>query len=297
MSRGRDSRGYTVDQVTRARPGQARPAATIQDVARAAGVGRQTVSNVLNGSGRVGEATRARVLEAVTALGYQPHHGARSLRSRRTRQLAYVLPRIQLLPGNHIMQQFLQSLAEASARQGHSVLVTVPDGDPLDEIRRLIASRTVDAFLLSELQPDDPRVLLLAEARVPFACFGRIGPGLPQHWVDIDNHAAIVGAVEHVLARGFGRLAFVGYRTASHWDLGRVSGFKAGLARHGDPRRRGRRPAGGRGRRAPEDPVAAHRRAPGQPGRRAAGCRRHRQRPAGRRGLRGRGRAADTDRP
>ena len=233
MSRGRDSRGYTVDQVTRARPGQARPAATIQDVARAAGVGRQTVSNVLNGSGRVGEATRARVLEAVTALGYQPHHGARSLRSRRTRQLAYVLPRIQLLPGNHIMQQFLQSLAEASARQGHSVLVAVPDGDPLDEIRRLIASRTVDAFLLSELQPDDPRVLLLAEARVPFACFGRIGPGLPQHWVDIDNHAAIAGAVEHVLDRGFGRPAFVGYRTASHWDLGRVSGFRAGLARHG----------------------------------------------------------------
>ena len=221
--------------MTRSRAGQAKPAATIQDVAQAASVGRQTVSNVLNGSGRVGEATRARVLEAVTALGYQPHHGARSLRSRRTRQLAYVLPRAQLLPGNHIMQEFLQSLAEASARQGHRVLVAVPDGDPLDEIHRLIASRTVDAFLLSELQPDDPRVMLLAEARAPFACFGRIGAGLPQHWVDIDNHAAIIGAVEHVLARGFGRPAFVGYRTESHWDLGRVSGFKAGLAHHGVP--------------------------------------------------------------
>ena len=47
--------------VTRSPSGQASPAAagqvTIQDVARAAGVGRQTVSNVLNGSGRVGEAT------------------------------------------------------------------------------------------------------------------------------------------------------------------------------------------------------------------------------------------------
>jgi DNA-binding LacI/PurR family transcriptional regulator len=217
------------------RPGQARPAANIQDVARAAGVGRQTVSNVLNGGGRVGEAARARVLEAVTALGYQPHHGARSLRSRRTRQLAYVMPRIQLQPDNYIMQQFLQALAAASARLGHSVMVAVPDGDPRDEIRRLIASRTVDAFLLSELQPLDPRVMLLAEARMPFACFGRIGPGLPQHWVDIDNHAAIIGAVEHVLARGFSRTAFVGYRSAEHWDLGRVSGYKAALARHGVP--------------------------------------------------------------
>ena len=106
------------DDVTRSRSGQARLAesttarqVTIQDVARVAAVSRQTVSNVLNGSGRVGDAARARVLAAVEALGYYPHHGARSLRSRRTRQLAYVLPRVQLLPGNYIMQQFLQSLA------------------------------------------------------------------------------------------------------------------------------------------------------------------------------------------
>ena len=86
-------------------------------MARAASVSRQTVSNVLNDSGRVGEAARARVLEAVAALGYQPHQGARSLRSRRTRQLAYVMPRVQLLPGNYIMQQFTQALASARARR------------------------------------------------------------------------------------------------------------------------------------------------------------------------------------
>ena len=227
------------DEVTRSRSGQARPDAagqvTIQDVARAAGVGRQTVSNVLNGSGRVGEATKVRVLEAVAALGFHPHHGARSLRSRRTRQLAYVMPHIQLLPGNYIMQQFLQELAAASARRSHSVMVVVPEGDPREEMRRLIASRTVDAFLLSDLQPGDPRVVLLAEAGMPFACFGRVGPGLPQHWVDIDNHEAVVGAVEHVLARGFGRVAFAGYRTANHWDHERVAGFRAGMARHGVP--------------------------------------------------------------
>jgi DNA-binding LacI/PurR family transcriptional regulator len=202
-------------------------------VARAAGVGRQTVSNVLNGRGRMGEGVRARVLQAVTDLGYQPHHGARSLRSRRTRQIAYVLPRVQLIPGNYIMQQFLQALAAASGRRGHGTLVVVPDGDPRDDMRRLMASRSVDAFILSEMQPDDPRVMLLAEAGMPFACFGRTGPALPQHWVDIDNHAAITVAVEHVLARGFTRIAFIGYRSGNDWDDDRATGFRAGLARHG----------------------------------------------------------------
>ena len=150
-------------------------------MARAAAVSRQTVSNVLNGSGRVGDAARARVLAAVEALGYHPHHGARSLRSRRTRQVAYVMPHEQLLPGNYIMQQFLQSLAAACARRSYSLVTVVPDGDPRDEMRRLIASRSVDAFLLSGLQLDDPRVRLLTEAGMPFACFGRTGPALPQN--------------------------------------------------------------------------------------------------------------------
>ena len=202
-------------------------------MARAAAVSRQTVSNVLNGSGRVGDAARARVLEAVTALGYHPHHGARSLRSRRTRQIGYVMPRVQLMPGNYIMQQFLQSLAAACARRSYSLVIVVADEDPRDEMRRLIASRSVDAFILTELQPEDQRVELLAEAGVPYACFGRTGPGRPQRWVDIDNRAAIASVVGHVLARGFGRIAFLGYRSPNYWDTERAAGFADGLARHG----------------------------------------------------------------
>jgi DNA-binding LacI/PurR family transcriptional regulator len=201
----------------------------------AAGVGRQTVSNVLNGTGRVGEAARARVLEAVDTLGYHPHHGARSLRSRRTGQVAYVQTHALLRPSNYVMQRFLQALAAASGRRSYNMVVAVPDRDPREEMRRLIASRTVDAFLLSDLQPHDERVALLAEAGVPFAGFGRTGPGLPQHWVDIDNRAAVVMAVEHLMDRGAARIAFAGYRSASHWDHERAAGFRDGLARRGVP--------------------------------------------------------------
>src|SRR6266513_535177 len=143
------------------------------------------------------------------------------------------MPHVQLLPGNYIMQQFLQSLAAACARRSYSLVVVVPEGDPRDEMRRLIASRSVDAFLLSELRQDDPRVRLLTEAGMPFACFGRTGPALPQNWVDIDNRGAVAGAVEHMLARGFGRIAFAGYRTPNSWDVERIAGFRDGLTAAG----------------------------------------------------------------
>jgi len=224
------------EPVTRRAPSTsiaARGKVTINDVARAAGVSRQTVSNVLNGSGRVGAVARARVLEVVAELGYQPHHGARSLRSRRTMQLGYLMPGIQLQPGNLIMMQFLQALVAAGARHRYRVVVVHQGADPRDEIRGLIASRSVDAFVLSDPQPGDPRVELLSELGIPFACYGHIGPGLPQHWADIDNAGAMAAVVQHVLGQGFTSPGYVGYRSGSYWDIEREDGFRAGLARHG----------------------------------------------------------------
>lgn len=215
-------------------PGAAQRKVTINDVADAAGVGRQTVSNVLNGTGRVGDAARARVLQVVAELGYHPHHGARSLRTSRTMQLGYLMTEIQLEPGNLIMMQFLQSLVAAASRHHYRVVI-VHDADPREAIRRLIASRTVDAFVLSDLQPGDPRAELLSELGVPFACFGRTGPGLPQYWVDFDNARAEANVVHHVLGEGYTRPGYVGYASRSYWDIEREDGFRTGLASHGIP--------------------------------------------------------------
>jgi DNA-binding LacI/PurR family transcriptional regulator len=208
---------------------------TLNDVARAAGVGKSTVSNVLNGSGRVGDAARARVLETVDRLGYRPHHGARSLRSRRTMQLAYFMPLTQLEPTNLIMMQFLQSLLRAGAQRHYRVLAVAQDADPLDDIRTLAAGRIVDGVVLSELRPDDRRTELLAELGMPFACFGRVRAGLPQSWADIDNITAEAEAVRHVAERGYTRPAYIGYTSRTYWDVDREAGFRAGLAHCGIP--------------------------------------------------------------
>ena len=208
---------------------------TIEDVARAAGVGRQTVSNVLNGTGRVGAAARARVLEQVDQLRYQPHHGARSLRSRRTMRLAYLMPPVQLQPTNLFALYFLQALLNAAAERHYRVVVGAHERDPSDDIRRLVGSRSVDAFVLSDLQPGDKRVDVLYALGVPFACMGRTSRGLPQHWVDIDNAAAEAEAVRYVLDQGFTRPGYIGWASGNYWDADRESGFRTGLASGGIP--------------------------------------------------------------
>ena len=150
-------------------------------------------------------------------------------------QLAYFMPMGQLESTNLIMMQFMQSLLRAGAQQHYRVLVVAQDADPSDDIRSLAAGRIVDGFVLSELQPDDRRAELLSELGIPFACFGRTRPGLPQPWADIDNVEAEAQAVRHVIERGYTRPAYIGYATETYWDADREAGFRAGLARCGVP--------------------------------------------------------------
>ena len=212
---------------------RARPRVGIDDVARSAGVSRQTVSNVLNDRGRVGVVTRARVLSSVGELGYRPHGAARSLRSRRTRTLAHPAPASELRPGNVIMAQFLQALVAAAGEAGYQVLSVPVAPEDTVALAGLVASGVADAFVLADVDPRDPRVRLLAARGVPFAAFGRTGPGQPQNWVDLDNTAGMALVVGHLLSHGHTRVAYLGYDGPGYWDDEREDGFRAAMAEGG----------------------------------------------------------------
>lgn len=67
---------------------------TIDDVARVAGVSRQTVSRAMNGKAEISAATRRRVLATIEQLDYRPSAFARGMRTQRAGSLALVLPDI-----------------------------------------------------------------------------------------------------------------------------------------------------------------------------------------------------------
>jgi len=213
--------------------GPIRRRVVIDDVARVAGVSRQTVSNVLNEHGRFTDVTRQRVLTAVADLGYQPHHAARSMRSHRTATLAHPVVASELLPHNLFAAQFLQALVAATGAAGYSLLTT-PAG-PTDPTGQFVAEGRVDGVILCDSGPEDPRVARLAANGTPFASFGRTGPGQPQCWVDVDSTGSVRAATDHVLLLGHRRIAFLGYAGSASgvWDDDRVRGFETAMTAAG----------------------------------------------------------------
>lgn len=208
---------------------------TIHDVARAAGVSHQTVSNVLNESGRVGTATRARVNAAIAELNYHPHAGAASLRTRRSGRLAYPIAAGDLGPLNTIMLEFIESLTSAAGLRNHHLLLAAGGGEGMDDIEHLLQSGAADAVLLANVARHDERIATLARRGVAFACFGRTEPDMPQSWIDIDNRAGVRAATAHLIGQGHVRLAFLGYAPQGRWDVEREAGYREAMAEAGLP--------------------------------------------------------------
>ncbi|MGA7779051.1 MAG: LacI family DNA-binding transcriptional regulator [Paraburkholderia sp.] len=101
--------------------------ATLSEVARRAGCTPATVSNVLRNRGRVGQQTRQRVLDAVEALGYQPHLAARALAEGRAPTIALMVSSI----ANPFYPEFALAVERAARSSGQYLIICNTNEDPL----------------------------------------------------------------------------------------------------------------------------------------------------------------------
>lgn len=117
-------------------------AATLKDVASAAGVSRTTASYVLNGRAegmRIAPATVARVLDVVAKLEYRPNHTARSLRTQRTATVGLIS---DLIAGHQYGSSMLTGASLAARELQHLVVMGESGDDP--ELERLLIEEMRD---------------------------------------------------------------------------------------------------------------------------------------------------------
>ncbi|WP_433414187.1 LacI family DNA-binding transcriptional regulator [Microtetraspora malaysiensis] len=193
---------------------------TIADVARHAGVSRQTVSNVLNTPEVVREETRRRVLDAVEELGYRVNQAARQMRTGRSRLIATRIEPDRDGINGSVLDRFLHGLTESAARAGYRVLLYTADDDTAEiaTFADLLGAYEPDAFVLTGTHHGDIRTSWLLDRGMPFVTFGRpwgVPDGTPHAWVDVDGAAGTAAATRHLLDAGHRRIGFLGWPAGS----------------------------------------------------------------------------------
>ncbi|MEV0527934.1 LacI family DNA-binding transcriptional regulator [Streptomyces sp. NPDC050439] len=210
---------------------------TLEEVAARAGVGRGTVSRVINGSPRVSEATRTAVEAAVAELGYVPNTAARALAANRTDAIALVVPEPETrFFAEPYFSDVLRGVgAELSETEMQLLLIFAGNDRRRQRLAQYLAAHRVDGVLLVSVHADDPLPDLLAQLEIPAVISGRRSADEQLPSVDSDNFAGAHSAVEHLLSRGRTRIATITGRLDVYGAQRRLDGYRAALSDAGRP--------------------------------------------------------------
>jgi DNA-binding LacI/PurR family transcriptional regulator len=186
----------------------------LADVARIAGTSEATASRALKDDPRIGEATRAAVRAAALKLGYVPNAAARSLRARRTHILGLLLDDL----ADPVHGKVAAGFEEAAAAEGFAVFMMTGLHDLDREQRALTAfvEHRADGVAVASCVSDPADVF----ARVPADRVILVQPDYPalasgaeppaRGVLRTDDGSGVVASVQHLVERGYRRLAYVG---------------------------------------------------------------------------------------
>ncbi|MYU35765.1 substrate-binding domain-containing protein [Streptomyces sp. SID8358] len=244
-------------------------APTLEDVARAAGVSRATVSRVINGVRNVDPTIQEAVREAVSVTGYTPNRAARSLVTRRTDAVALVVSGTGVEPaegaegadgephtadggeppegageGSFTARVFadpffgrvVTGVVDYLRPRGiHPVLMFAESAWARDEVVAYLRQGSADGALIVSTHAEDPLPALVAEAGLPAVLYARPTRPARISYVDLAHRDGARLAAEHLLARGCRRIATISGPLDIPAGQDRLAGFQETMARHGHP--------------------------------------------------------------
>jgi DNA-binding LacI/PurR family transcriptional regulator len=179
---------------------------TMADVAAHLGVSRQLVSIVMRDMPGASDATRRRVREAASDLGYQPHIGARSLRQTRSTQIG-----VSFAPAHLTEPDIVEAIYPAVTSAGYRVVLSAQTATrtTTQAVEELMGYRCAALVVIGSDLTDARMRALARRTKVPMVVLGAGVPNAAYDVVRSDGETGIALMVEHLVALGHRRVAYV----------------------------------------------------------------------------------------
>jgi DNA-binding LacI/PurR family transcriptional regulator len=194
-----------------------------------------TASLALRGGDRVAPETKARILEAARKLNYVPNELGRSMRRGRTHTIGIVIPQTtQRIFSHPFFTEVMGGVADVAVDAGYTVLLSVSSHDDgADAYTHLLESRRADGVILMAAPLDDRNALKLAASGLPVVFLGSWSHSPGVHSVCIDERAAAMSVVTHLVDQGYQRIAHLAGQHGHGPAIEREHGYRDALAAAG----------------------------------------------------------------
>ncbi|WP_431324514.1 LacI family DNA-binding transcriptional regulator [Rhizobium sp. YTU87027] len=187
---------------------QTRKPPTMADIARVTGVSPMTVSRAFKGESLISPETRNAILNAAEELGYVFDATASNLRSQKTDFVAVTIPSIN----NANFADTVRGLSETLAPRGLQILLGYTNYDVVEEERLIeqLLRRKPQAIVVTGGKHTPRGRRLLENANIPVIETWDAPPDPIGYYVGFSNADAVKGMVDHFVAVGYRRIAFIG---------------------------------------------------------------------------------------
>ena len=204
---------------------------TIEDVAKVAGVSRQTVSRAINNKPDISEETRSRVMEAVETLDYRPNRVARSMVTNRTNTVGFIIPDIT----NPFFPEVARGIQDAAKQMDYNVLFSNTDDSAQAEIDTLysLAAQGVDGIMMFGNSSNEGALRLFADNYRPLLFVNRLFEHKNANCLLVDNERGAKLAISHLIGKGHQHIAMLTPENISLSQIRRGSGYQTTINEHG----------------------------------------------------------------
>lgn len=199
---------------------------TSRDVARLAGVSQATVSRALTSSSTVAPATRAKVLAAMTQLGYVPHAGAKAMKTRRTNTIGVVVADLS----NVFYTQLLDELTRVLDHSGNRVVIWNTSENKQTNALKAIQESAVDGVVFTTATASSVELAAAVDRRSPVVLINREVDGVGCDTVVSDNEAGGAKVAEFLVRHDRTDAALLGGIPDATTSRDRMHGFSSRMA-------------------------------------------------------------------
>lgn len=210
--------------------------ATLEDVARLAGVGPMTVSRTINGHPYVANETAKKVRAAIRQLGYQPNHAARILTGQLSKAIGLIVPDL----ADTFFSVVSHAVQEAAREAGYLAWLAASNGDPAIEEAQIeqMTNHRVDGILLVPANSQSKYLKAIASGSMPLVTIDRPIDGVLTDSVEVENRAGARTAVEHLIDHGYKKITCVVMNSHLQPVKQRVASYEECLRQKNLPRRK-----------------------------------------------------------
>ena len=211
------------------------PSATINDVARQAGVSIKTVSRVINNEPSVRNQTREKVLKAVDELNYKPNAAARNLAGTKSYAIAFIYDN----PNAYYVIDMQNGILSACRERGYELLIhpcSSKSEDICEQLTRMIKHSRVAGLVLTPPFSEMPSVVnTLEQLDVQFVRIlsGAGTADASSPCVFINDHHAAESITQHLIDQGHQKIGFLCGDSDHNSSQERLKGYKAALKNNG----------------------------------------------------------------